>query len=73
MPTYDYRCDNCKKEFEVFQSMLEDPLAICSDCQGTVRRLISRNVGIAFKGSGFYVTDSNSQSSSLSSSAAPSS
>ncbi len=73
MPTYDYRCDNCKKEFEVFQSMLEDPLAICSDCQGTVRRLISRNVGIAFKGSGFYVTDSKSQSSSLSSSAAPSS
>ena len=73
MPTYDYRCDNCKKEFEVFQSMLEDPLAMCSDCQGTVRRLISRNVGIAFKGSGFYVTDSKSQSSSLSSSAAPSS
>ncbi|MBE7412316.1 MAG: zinc ribbon domain-containing protein [Leptospiraceae bacterium] len=59
MPTYDYRCDACGKEFEHFQSMKEEPLQECLVCgeKGRVTRLISSGGGIIFKGTGFYVTD----------------
>lgn len=56
MPTYEYKCEQCGT-FEYWQSMKDDPLATCPTCEGPVKRLISRNVNIIFKGSGFYVTD----------------
>ena len=63
MPTYEYKCDACTHHFEKFQSMLDDPLKLCPQCIGPVRRLISKNIGISFKGSGFYATDSTVKSS----------
>lgn len=57
MPTYDYHCESCG-DFEVMQNIKEDPLGKCPQCGGTVKRLISKNVGIIFKGSGFYINDS---------------
>jgi len=58
MPTYDYRCENCGK-FEKVQKISEDALTICPQCGGEVERLISKNVGIVLKGSGFYSTDNS--------------
>jgi putative FmdB family regulatory protein len=57
MPTYDYHCDDCGHEFEIFQGMLEKKLSTCPSCGGRVRRLIGAGAGIVFKGSGFYQTD----------------
>ncbi len=62
MPTYDYKCNKCGKEFELFQSMSEQPLSECPDCQGPVKRLIGPGAGLIFKGSGFYITDYRSKS-----------
>lgn len=59
MPTYDYKCEKCGI-FEYFQSIKDDPLEACPSCGGAVKRLLSRNVNIIFKGSGFYVTDNRS-------------
>lgn len=56
MPLYAYKCNDCESIFERQQRMLEPPVRECPECQGSVRRLIN-NVGIVFKGSGFYVTD----------------
>ncbi len=56
MPTYDYECEKCG-QFELFQKITEDPLTVCPHCGGEVHRKISRNVGIIFKGAGFYITD----------------
>ncbi len=56
MPIYDYECENCGT-FEKMQKISEEPLKECPNCQGAVHRLISKNVGIVFKGSGFYKTD----------------
>lgn len=61
MPNYDYKCDNCGK-FEMHQSIKDDPLTKCPTCGGSAKRLISRNVNILFKGSGFHVTDYRSDS-----------
>ncbi|MHC4548922.1 MAG: FmdB family zinc ribbon protein [Planctomycetota bacterium] len=58
MPTYDYRCDACGHEMEIFQSMSEEPLTVCPECgNGGLRRLIGSGAGIIFRGSGFYETD----------------
>lgn len=57
MPYYEYRCDECDKTFEVFQSMSDDPIKTCPDCASGVRQVFSAN-SIIFKGSGFYSTDS---------------
>lgn len=57
MPTYDYRCNSCAKEFEVFQRITADPGANCPKCGGPARRLVSGGTGLIFKGSGFYITD----------------
>ncbi|MBN1466442.1 zinc ribbon domain-containing protein [candidate division KSB1 bacterium] len=57
MPTYDYRCGKCGHQFEVFQSITDNPLTECPSCGGSVERLISSGAGLVFKGSGFYVTD----------------
>ena len=56
MPTYVYECRTCAKSFEAEQSIKDAPLTDC-ECGGVVRRVI-QPVGIAFKGSGFYVNDS---------------
>jgi putative FmdB family regulatory protein len=57
MPTYDYICSDCGYEFEHFQSMSEEPIRICPNCSGTVRRKIGGGTGLIFKGSGYYLTD----------------
>ena len=59
MPTYEYRCDNCAKNFDVVQSFTDDPLTECPTCGSPVRKVFG-SVGIVFKGSGFYKTDSRS-------------
>ncbi|TVQ96496.1 MAG: zinc ribbon domain-containing protein [Spirochaetaceae bacterium] len=65
MPTYDYECKGCGHSFDVFQGMTDEPLTLCPECgKKQLRRLIGGGVGIIFKGSGFYVTDSKSKSSS---------
>jgi putative FmdB family regulatory protein len=59
MPSYDYECNACGHSFEAFQSMSDDPLKTCPECnEKSLRRLITGGSGIIFKGSGFYVTDS---------------
>ena len=63
MPTYQYRCTECSDELEVVQKFSDDPLTVCPACQGSLRKVFSP-VGIVFKGSGFYRTDSRKGSSS---------
>lgn len=62
MPTYQYACNTCAHEFEVFQTFEEASLTHCPECNGEVRKIYSA-VGVVFKGSGFYKTDSVSKSS----------
>ncbi|MFQ5951906.1 MAG: FmdB family zinc ribbon protein [Candidatus Omnitrophota bacterium] len=57
MPTYEYKCEACGHDFELFQSMTDKPLKECPECSGKVRRLIGAGSGIILKGSGFYQTD----------------
>jgi putative FmdB family regulatory protein len=58
MPTYDYRCEACRHEFDVFQSITDPALKKCPKCgKPKLRRLIGAGAGIIFKGSGFYETD----------------
>jgi len=56
MPTYGYECLSCDNQFEIFQSIKDDALTLCDSCGGSLRKRIYP-VGIAFKGSGFYVND----------------
>jgi putative FmdB family regulatory protein len=56
MPTYEYQCKSCSHRFEVWQKMIDDPLTVCPECQGAIRRVLFP-AGIVFKGSGFYKTD----------------
>lgn len=63
MPTYQYRCQDCDVLHEVFQSFTDDALTICPSCNGTLRKLYN-SVGVVFKGTGFYRTDSRDTSSS---------
>ena len=59
MPTYEYYCSACDRDIEVFQSMRDDPLTLCPQCEKPhkITRKISGGAGIIFKGSGFYETD----------------
>ena len=65
MPTYEYHCQKCDKNFELFQSMKDAALEVCpkAHCQkktwgkGKVKRLLGTGAGLIFKGSGFYITD----------------
>ncbi len=59
MPTYEYHCDSCDRNFDVVQSFHDDALTACPTCGSPVRKVFG-NVGIVFKGSGFYKTDSRS-------------
>jgi putative FmdB family regulatory protein len=57
MPTYEYACTECGAHVEVVQSMSDAPLTACAVCGGKLRKVFSP-IGIVFKGSGFYRTDS---------------
>ena len=56
MPLYEYRCQRCGV-FEKLQKVSEQTVTVCPTCNGEVERLVSRDIGIAFKGPGFYKTD----------------
>lgn len=72
MPTYQYACNDCGHDFEAVQSFSDDALTTCPECGGSLRKLFG-NVGVVFKGSGFYRTDSRKDSGSAGSSTAASS
>lgn len=72
MPTYAYRCADCGHAFDIQQSFSDDALTVCPECSGTLRKQFSA-VGVVFKGSGFYRTDSRSGKSSATSSGSTSS
>ena len=57
MPTYEYECNTCGHHFERFQNMSDEPITVCPECGGRVKRLLGTGAGIIFKGSGFYATD----------------
>ncbi|MBD0292673.1 MAG: FmdB family transcriptional regulator [Jiangellaceae bacterium] len=57
MPTYQYACTDCGCELEVVQRFTDDPLTVCPECHGRLRKVFAP-VGVVFKGSGFYRTDS---------------
>ncbi len=57
MPTYQYACNACEHEFEAIQSFSDASLTQCPQCKGEIRKVYSA-VGVVFKGSGFYKTDS---------------
>ena len=69
MPTYEYHCEKCDRNFDIAQSMKDDALKTCPKdlCQrktwgkGAVTRLIGTGAGLIFKGSGFYITDYRSE------------
>jgi putative FmdB family regulatory protein len=65
MPTYEYRCKDCGEHLEVVQSFTDDALTECPACGGTLRKVFG-NIGITFKGSGFYKTDSRKAATSAS-------
>jgi len=70
MPTYEYTCEKCGKNFDAFQSMRDEPFKVCPKelCRlpkwgkGKVKRLLGTGAGLIFKGSGFYITDYRSES-----------
>lgn len=70
MPTYEYICEKCEHQFDVFQSIKDKPLAVCpkEKCgmkkwgKGKVKKQIGSGAGLIFKGSGFYITDYRSDS-----------
>lgn len=57
MPTYQYACTSCGEQLEAVQKFSDDPLTECPSCSGRLRKVFSP-VGVVFKGSGFYKTDS---------------
>lgn len=59
MPTYAYRCKDCGHAFDVVQAFTDDALTECPTCGGVLRKQYG-SVGVSFKGSGFYRTDSRS-------------
>jgi putative FmdB family regulatory protein len=67
MPTYEYACKSCDEHLEVVQSFKDDALTTCPACGGPLRKVFG-SIGISFKGSGFYRTDSRPAAKSESSS-----
>ncbi|WP_405160644.1 FmdB family transcriptional regulator [Nocardia sp. NBC_01499] len=65
MPTYSYACTQCDNRFDIVQSFSDDALTVCPECSGKLRKLFN-SVGIVFKGSGFYRTDSRGGASTAS-------
>ncbi len=62
MPTYQYTCTECGNDLEAVQKFTDDALTECPACQGKLRKVFSA-VGVVFKGSGFYRTDSRAKTS----------
>ncbi|HPB71360.1 MAG TPA: zinc ribbon domain-containing protein [Phycicoccus sp.] len=60
MPTYAYACTDCGHRFDIVQSFHDDALTECPECEGRLRKVFN-SVGVVFKGSGFYKTDSRSE------------
>ncbi len=72
MPNYDYKCENCGHEFEIFQSMKDAKLKKCPECKkNKLVRLIGSGGGLIFKGTGFYLTDYKNKTADTSVSATP--
>ena len=71
MPTYAYACKDCSHAFDIVQSFTDSTLTSCPECQGTLRKKFN-SVGVVFKGSGFYRTDSRDSKGSSTVSASPS-
>lgn len=69
MPTYEYVCEKCGHQFELFQSMKDKPITVCPKekcpnkrwAKGKVKRMLGTGGGLIFKGSGFYITDYRSE------------
>jgi len=57
VPTYSYKCKSCQHEFDVQQAFTDDALKICPKCEGELVKVFGK-LGVSFKGSGFYSTDS---------------
>jgi putative FmdB family regulatory protein len=72
VPTYQYACTACGHQLEAVQSFADEPLTVCPACEGRLRKIFSA-VGVVFKGSGFYRTDSRNDSKSSASSTTSSS
>jgi putative FmdB family regulatory protein len=66
MPIYEYECRACRQRFEKLQSINDEPIRVCLNCGGETRRVL-QPVGVIFKGSGWYITDSRKNSSTPSS------
>jgi putative FmdB family regulatory protein len=62
LPTYQYTCTECGEQVEALQKFSDEPLSVCTNCGGRLRKVFSP-VGIVFKGSGFYRTDSRNGNS----------
>ena len=61
MPIYEYECNACRQRFEKLQSFSDEPIRVCPHCGGETRRVL-QPVGVIFKGSGWYITDSRKTS-----------
>ncbi len=72
MPTYSYACTECGNRFDVVQAFTDDALTTCEQCSGRLRKLFN-SVGVVFKGSGFYRTDSRESAKSSTNGSAKSS
>lgn len=70
MPTYAYACKDCGHSFDIQQSFSDSSLTVCPECEGTLRKKFN-SVGVSFKGSGFYSTDSRSSASATAPAASP--
>lgn len=70
MPTYAYACKDCGHNFDIQQSFSDSSLTVCPECGGNLRKKFN-SVGVSFKGSGFYSTDSRSSSSATAPATAP--
>ncbi len=72
MPTYSYACTECGNRFDAVQAFSDDALTTCPECSGRLRKLFN-SVGVVFKGSGFYRTDSRESAKSSTNGSAKSS
>jgi putative FmdB family regulatory protein len=72
VPTYSYACTECGNRFDVVQAFTDDALTTCEQCSGRLRKLFN-SVGVVFKGSGFYRTDSRESTKSSTNGSAKSS
>jgi putative FmdB family regulatory protein len=72
VPTYSYACTECDNRFDVVQAFTDDALTTCEQCSGRLRKLFG-SVGVVFKGSGFYRTDSRESAKSSTNGSAKSS